>query len=318
MVLVISRFRVANGTESAVAAAFQVRPRLVDGEPGFLGLEVFTDSRDPSLFHLVTRWTDAASYRAWHGSARHRESHLGIPGALKLDPGFTEVLVLDRLDDSVRADGVRAAPIDASALVGAFLESSSSVCFLRADPGGQVTAVNAAFAEALGGSVAHVVGAPLWPHLVEGEADELRRRIQEAPRAPGDRFLLHFADAAAVPFTLHCQLDVRADGFVLIGEPPASDQRAVVELLQTNNDLATLARDYARQSRELARARVQLQTALDDLNQSVLAPPEDPGSPPGVHGLRQGEDVGRHVGAGRGVPEEERPPAEPRVLPRVR
>ena len=67
--------------EDAVREAFLHRPRLVDGVPGFLGMEVFTESGDASAFYLVTRWTDADHYRTWHASDAHRLSHRGIRAA---------------------------------------------------------------------------------------------------------------------------------------------------------------------------------------------------------------------------------------------
>ncbi len=79
MILAVSRFRVTNGLQDAVRAAFLNRPRLVDQVAGFLGMEVFTDGTDSTAFHLITRWTDAASYRTWHASDAHRLSHQGIP-----------------------------------------------------------------------------------------------------------------------------------------------------------------------------------------------------------------------------------------------
>ena len=55
MVTVISRFRVRNGLEEQVRKAFLERPRLVESESGFCGLEVLTDASDPAVFLLLTR-----------------------------------------------------------------------------------------------------------------------------------------------------------------------------------------------------------------------------------------------------------------------
>ena len=71
MVTVISRFRVRNGMEEEVRQAFLNRPRLVEKAPGFCGLDVLTDTTDPSVFLLLTRWSDEESFRAWHRSASH-------------------------------------------------------------------------------------------------------------------------------------------------------------------------------------------------------------------------------------------------------
>src|SRR5271167_3000394 len=99
MVTVISRFRVRNGLEDQVRQAFLERPRLVEHEIGFRGLEVLTDSTDPSIFLLVTRWTSEAAYRAWHASDMHHLSHALIPQGLKLDASFTQIVVGNRIED---------------------------------------------------------------------------------------------------------------------------------------------------------------------------------------------------------------------------
>ena len=100
MVLVISTFKVANGMEAAVRQAFLDRPHLVDDAAGFLGMEVFQDHQDGSVFHLLTRWTDAASFQSWHSGPLHKAAHRGIPKGLKLDPSRTIIRIFDRLPGS--------------------------------------------------------------------------------------------------------------------------------------------------------------------------------------------------------------------------
>lgn len=73
--------------------AFLNRPRLVEKAAGFCGLSVLTDAIDPSVFLLLTRWTDADSFRAWHRSDRHHHSHELIPHGLKLDATFTALTI---------------------------------------------------------------------------------------------------------------------------------------------------------------------------------------------------------------------------------
>jgi heme-degrading monooxygenase HmoA len=85
VVTVISRFRVRNGLEEEVRRAFLNRPRLVEKTPGFRGLEVLTDSQDPAVFLLLTRWADEASFQTWHRSDAHHQSHGLMPQGLKLD-----------------------------------------------------------------------------------------------------------------------------------------------------------------------------------------------------------------------------------------
>jgi heme-degrading monooxygenase HmoA len=97
MIVALSRFKVANGMEDSVGRAFLNRPRLVEHAEGFLGIEVFTDSKDASVFYLSTRWTTESAFRQWHTSEAHHASHLGIPKGLKLDPAFTQLVVMDSL-----------------------------------------------------------------------------------------------------------------------------------------------------------------------------------------------------------------------------
>ena len=99
MIVVLSRFRIANSLEAEVTQAFRHRPHLVDEAPGFLGLETFVEEQDECMFHLLTRWTDFESYRRWHTSASHRDSHKHMPKGLKLDAAFTQVLYLKKVSD---------------------------------------------------------------------------------------------------------------------------------------------------------------------------------------------------------------------------
>jgi heme-degrading monooxygenase HmoA len=87
----ISRFRVRNGMEAAVAEAFRARPHLVDEAPGFVRMDVLSPDGDASEFWLVTYWTDEESFRLWHHSHEFRQSHAAMPAGLKLDPAATEL-----------------------------------------------------------------------------------------------------------------------------------------------------------------------------------------------------------------------------------
>jgi heme-degrading monooxygenase HmoA len=97
MIVALSRFKVANGLQAYVAQAFLNRPRLVEHSEGFLGLEVFTDFRDSSVFYLSTRWASESAFRQWHASEAHHQSHKGIPEGIKLDATFTQLVVLEHL-----------------------------------------------------------------------------------------------------------------------------------------------------------------------------------------------------------------------------
>jgi heme-degrading monooxygenase HmoA len=87
----ISRFRVRNGMEQAVADAFRGRPHLVDDAPGFVRMDVLSPSEDAAEFWLVTYWSDEESFRTWHRSHEFRNSHSYMPKGLKLDAAFTEL-----------------------------------------------------------------------------------------------------------------------------------------------------------------------------------------------------------------------------------
>lgn len=93
----MSRFVVANGMTAEVRRAFENRPRLVDGAPGFERLEVLVARDNPDEFWLLTWWRDEPSFRSWHRSHQYGEAHRGIPKGLRLVPRETVVRVLDRV-----------------------------------------------------------------------------------------------------------------------------------------------------------------------------------------------------------------------------
>lgn len=87
----LSRFIIANDMTEAVKQAFVARPHLVDHASGFVRMDVLSPQEKPEEIWLVTYWTDEESFRTWHGSDLHHESHKGIPRGLKLVPGSAEV-----------------------------------------------------------------------------------------------------------------------------------------------------------------------------------------------------------------------------------
>lgn len=94
-----SRFVVANGMREEVKLAFQRRPRLVEGAPGFLRLDVISPLDRPEEFWLVTYWTDEQSFRDWHRSHSYSDSHAGIPKGLKLVRGETLIRGFEHVTD---------------------------------------------------------------------------------------------------------------------------------------------------------------------------------------------------------------------------
>jgi heme-degrading monooxygenase HmoA len=252
VVLVISRFKVANGMEREVRDAFLARPRLVDDVRGFLGIEVFTDTDDTSSFCLVTRWTDLPAYRVWHDGDAHHQSHRGIPKGLKLTPGCTQVIHLDRLHEPTAPMALEELVADSVSALTEFLADSRSIHVLFAAMDGTVRFCNTALSTRLRiDPVARLV----WDLVAEQETEALRRRLTHEATSDSPRFLVNFVDADHCPFTLVCQIEVRRDGFLLLGEPPLQSNDATQEeMLRLNNELVVLSRDNVRRGRQLERA----------------------------------------------------------------
>jgi heme-degrading monooxygenase HmoA len=97
MVLVLSKFKVANGMVAEVKQAFTSRPHQVESAPGFIRLDVFSPCDEPNEIWLLTYWYDLASFQEWHKSPEHHQSHAGIPKGLKLDPSCTQVRVFEHV-----------------------------------------------------------------------------------------------------------------------------------------------------------------------------------------------------------------------------
>jgi heme oxygenase (mycobilin-producing) len=91
MFVALSKFVIANDKTAEVKEAFRQRPHLVDGQPGYVRMEVFSPLDRPEEIWLVTYWTDAESFKRWHHSHLYHESHKGIPKGLKLVPGEQEI-----------------------------------------------------------------------------------------------------------------------------------------------------------------------------------------------------------------------------------
>jgi len=253
MILAVSRFRVANGMSDAVVAAFAARPRLVDGWPGFLGLETFTDIVDSTVFHLVTRWTNRDAYQAWHSSANHRESHRWIPKGLRLDPSHTQVLELERIPGQGALDVATVAG-DSVAAFGAYLEKTPVVHVLRCALNGDIQMMNSAMSSHLGLTGASP-GASVFGLLTDADDATVREHLS-AQVTDAATFHLNFCDARGEPFTLLSHLMKYPDGCLLIGEPVyADEQQLQKQLVELNQELAALARTRHRSVVSEQRAR---------------------------------------------------------------
>jgi len=270
MIAGLSRFKVANGFEAQVKEAFLHRPHLVDHVPGFLGMETFTEEKDGTAFYLLTRWTDAESFRAWHASPAHHASHRGIPKGLKLDPTFTKLWVLDRLADPAATErSLREYVDDHGELLAGVLAGSESLYFLVASHDGIVAACNGAIADALGVAEEELVGSCLWERLAEEERLRVEEKIASGVRSPNERFPLAFSITGGDPLVLSCWLDVQPARFTIVAEPALNRHAGYdAELFGLNNELAVLARENSRRGRELVHAKAKLQETLDELNRT--------------------------------------------------
>jgi len=244
MILAVSRFRAANATESAVAAAFLNRPRIVDSWPGFLGLETFRDAKDATVFYLVTRWTDSATFRAWHSSPAHRASHAWVPAGLRLDSSYTRLVELERLPSRDNPDMFNLT-IDRAALIGTLLEHSRVVHVLCVGLDGTVLFANEAVTAALGVEARNLMGTAIFPRLTQVDAERLRRIL--SGDEPPDGLMLNFIDAEGQPLTLACHLQLTPEDCCILGEPEYESGRQLQHhLLAANEELAILSRERHR------------------------------------------------------------------------
>lgn len=266
MIMVESRFRVANGMEADVRNAFLNRPGLVDNVMGFLGMEVYSAKDDQCVFHLITRWTDHHSYDAWHRSDAHHHSHAFIPRGLKLDSSFTRLTVLERLERAGHSPTAQQAVADAAPTVAAWLAESENIYVMLVSEDCETAILSRSLAERVDVPFASDTH-PLATLLANNEASELAERIGRL-RATGQRgvtehFLLNVVNASGSPFTLRCRMDAQRTYAIIVAEgPDIADDHLRDTLLRTNNQLAVLARE-----REAARHALELALIeLADLN----------------------------------------------------
>jgi signal transduction histidine kinase/heme-degrading monooxygenase HmoA len=264
MVVVVSRFRVANAMEGDVVRAFRDRPRAVEGTPGFLWLEVFVDHIDPAVFYLVTRWSDLPAFERWHTSPAHRDSHALIPKGLKLDPSFTQVTRLHRIDGTL-GPPVTEALADVALLAGTVVAHSTELFFVVLGPGAVVRTCNAA-ANRLLEPEDSLEGRPLTDYMPEPDAVRLRALLAR-PGRYDTPMILNLGPVNRAVVTLECWADIQGDGATLLGHPAfRREQQLQDELMTINQDLAALSRDRARLARDERQAREAAETLNRERN----------------------------------------------------
>jgi heme-degrading monooxygenase HmoA len=230
MIIAMSRFRVKNDREQDVRQAFLDRPRFVDDQAGFLGLEVFQDQTDCAVFYLLTRWSDLSSFRSWHSSQAHKHSHELMPKGLKLDSAFTELRILERVEGERDQEVFEHFTGDWGALTRAHLASSTVAHGVVATLDGVILGTTAAMERLLGREPGRLNGQPLWEFVTSESANELRSQIETGSRRSELRFPLTFIGADCSGHVLICNLDVQPDAFALLGEPISVVEKSVAGL----------------------------------------------------------------------------------------
>jgi diguanylate cyclase (GGDEF)-like protein len=246
VVTVISRFRVRNGLEEEVRKAFLNRPRLVENAPGFCGLDVLTDAADPAVFLLVTRWTDEASFRVWHRSEAHHQSHGLIPQGVKLDASFTSLTVGNRVEEPAGPQHLSDALEGKTVALSDWLMESDTVFALLVAPDGTIRARNRAADRIFPDRHS------IWDFLVCSASEPLRRRLSDSAAPEPGCLMLNLAEGQQNQVTVEVGL-VRCGGATLLlgAHEHRYDSDFRTEALQQASDLSVMMREAAQKNREL-------------------------------------------------------------------
>ena len=254
MVTVISRFRVRNGLEDEVRRAFLNRPRLVENAAGFCGLEVLTDAVDPSIFLLLTRWTDEAAFQAWHRSEAHHQSHQFMPPGLKLDPSFTSITIGNKIEDPAGIQNLGDALEGRTLALSQWLTDFDGLFALLLAPDGTIRARNRAANRIVPPHPENESRSSVWEYLVS-DAQKLRERLSNPQLQDHGTLLLNLTNGQQDPVTFEVGL-VRCSGaFLLLGTlEHRYESRFQAQTLELTNDLSLMMRELAQKNRELQAA----------------------------------------------------------------
>jgi diguanylate cyclase (GGDEF)-like protein len=255
VVTVISRFRVRNGLEKEVRWAFLNRPRLVEKAAGFCGLDVLTDAADPSVFLLLTRWTDKESFRAWHRSEAHHQSHELIPRGLKLDASFTSLTIGNSIEGPAGIQSLSDALEGQTVALSQWLMESDAVFALLLAPDGTIRVRNRAGHRLFPADPARNFGLTIWDYLVCSDPQHLRKRLSDSGGQYDGCLMLNLADGEQTPITLEVGL-VRCSGAILLlgTQENRHDSHLQTEMFTVTTDLSVMMREAARTNRELKEA----------------------------------------------------------------
>lgn len=254
MVTVISRFRVRNGLEEEVRRAFLERPRLVEKAAGFCGFSVLTDASDPSVFLLLTRWSDEECFRTWHSSAAHHQSHEYMPRGLKLDSSFTSLTIGNNIEDACGVQNIEDALEGRTAALSGWLMESDEVFALLLARDGVILARNRAGHRVFAPDPSKNLGSNIWAYLVHSDVQRVREGLSDAT-GQGACMLLNLADGQQNPITLEVGLVRCGEATVLLGTyEHRHDSNFQNEILKLTNELSVTMRQFVQKNRELKQA----------------------------------------------------------------
>jgi diguanylate cyclase (GGDEF)-like protein len=241
--------------EGEVRKAFLNRPRLAEKAPGFCYFDVLTDAADPAIFLLLTRWTDDESFRSWHQSEAHHQSHELIPQGLKLDAPFTSLTIANSIDDPAGTQDLMGVVEGRTVAISEWLTESDSVFALVLAQDGTIRSRNRAAFRVFPPDPSKDFGLTIWDYLVCSDALALRQRLSE----PGGQYdgcmLLNLADGEQNPITLEVGL-VRCNGVTLLLGTMEYRHEANfrTEISKLTSDLAVMMRDATQKNRALKEA----------------------------------------------------------------
>lgn len=85
----MSRIRVLTGNADGLADQYRSRSRVVEAQPGFLGIEILRNLERPDEFVVYTRWQSKKEFEQYRHSPAYRAAHVRIghiPGGIHIDP----------------------------------------------------------------------------------------------------------------------------------------------------------------------------------------------------------------------------------------
>jgi hypothetical protein len=179
------------------------------------------------------------------------------------------MIILENLMEPARPISISDILLDSGVLIRDVMAGSDLLHLIVGDVSGHIKMCNGAVARSLGLTCDKLLDQPLASYLVESDAEKFPKLIANNTPDFKSTFLLNFVNSKDDPYTLVCRIDVQPNHFILVGEPAITEELGFqIELNELNNQLATLARENARKTKELAQTNARLKSALEELNRT--------------------------------------------------